>query len=931
MRIAPLRTVDMLGWLIGFFVAIQISVAPRQANAQLGQAHPVVIGFERFFAQPDADQLRGGQLLLGELNCTSCHKADGAQGAALTTKQAPNLDDVARRVKPDYLRSYLANPHAVKPGTTMPELFAGLTEQEKKEKVESLVHYLASLSPGGPEQLFPTFGASLRGKQLFAQVGCLACHASPEAGASPLPNSIPLGNPNEKYTLPSLTEFLIDPLHVRPSGRMPSLNLSSQEARDIASFLLSDLPATANVKYSYYEGSWNSLPDFSKLTPVTVGGTSEIDVGVAKRTDQFGLRFEGFLQIEQDGDYTFHLRSDDGSKLYVDDKLIVDNDGVHPPSDKSGKTRLTKGLHAVVVDFFEQGGGEEVRAQFEGPGVKKQLLGAAMTATKEIPNKDDLKLQTVTVDPALAEQGRKLFASAGCASCHQLKENGQAVASQFAAKSLGNLQTGAGCLSQSPGNGLPRFNLSPQQRTAITAALAALKSPSSRPAAVSEQIDRTLVTFNCYACHQRGEIGGVEEARIGLFTGTTPEMGDEGSIPPSLTGVGAKLTAEWLSGILANGANDRPYMHTRMPKFGAANVGHLTALLEKVDTIEAVAKPAAHEPIDVQKTAGWQMVGDKGFSCIKCHTFGPYKATGIQSIDLTIMTRRLREDWFKRYVRNPQIYRRGTRMPSAWPEIGPSLLTGILDADSDRQIHAVWLYLSDGNKARTPEGLVTGSTELIPFNEAIIYRNFIEGAGPRAIGVGYPEGRHLAFDANNMRLALLWQGAFIDAKRHWTGRGEGFQPPAGANILKLPDSPSFAILPDPEASWPKQPAKELGYQFRGYRLTTDQRPTFLYSFGAVSIEDFPNPIVSQTTTTLRRTLTLKSDQPVENLCFRAAVAAKIEPAEDGWFRIDGTWRMRLQADPSSAPIVRQQPGGAELLLPIRTNGGQATIVQEFSW
>src|SRR5437764_644106 len=78
-------------------------------------AHPIVPGFERF-----PDNPAGGQLLLGELNCVSCHAADGNG-----KKQAPVLDTVGARARVSYLKKFLADPHAVKPGTTMPNLFAG--------------------------------------------------------------------------------------------------------------------------------------------------------------------------------------------------------------------------------------------------------------------------------------------------------------------------------------------------------------------------------------------------------------------------------------------------------------------------------------------------------------------------------------------------------------------------------------------------------------------------------------------------------------------------------------------------------------------------------------------------------------------------------------------------------------------------------------
>ena len=167
------------------------------------------------------------------------------------------------------------------------------------------------------------------------------------------------------------------------------------------------------------------------------------------------------------------------------------------------------------------------------------------------------------------------------------------------------------------------------------------------------------------------------------------------------------------------------------------------------------------------------------------------------------------------------------------------------------------------------------SIPLIPVNSAIIYRNFIQGAGSRAIAVGYPEKANLAFDANEVRLAMLWQGAFIDAAKHWTDRGVGFEGPLGDNILKLPSGVSFAVLPKADAVWPSTAAKEQGYKFTGYRLTADDRPTFLYSVNDLKVEDFPNPVAGKEPS-LKRTLTLTARKRRRSLFFRAAVGGKIE-------------------------------------------------------
>jgi hypothetical protein len=299
------------------------------------------------------------------------------------------------------------------------------------------------------------------------------------------------------------------------------------------------------------------------------------------------------------------------------------------------------------------------------------------------------------------------------------------------------------------------------------------------------------------------------------------------------------------------------------------------------------------------KATGRQIVGVQAFNCGACHTFKEYQAAGIQALDMTMMTRRLRRDWFQRYVVNPQAYRPGTRMPTAWPD-GKSQLEAIFDGDTVKQVESVWQYLSDGPSAAVPLGVGRDPIPLVAEKEPVLYRNFIQGAGPRAIGVGYPEKANLAFDANDLRLALIWQGAFIDASRHWTGRGEGFQGPLGDNILTLPTGPTLAVLPDVKADWPRHKSRDHGDRFRGYNLAGG-RPAFRYELAGVQVEDFPEPISGGEVPTLRRTLELASEKPPEGLYFRAAVGKKLEALGEGWYAIDGEWKVRVT---SGRPAAR---------------------------
>ena len=280
-----------------------------------------------------------------------------------------------------------------------------------------------------------------------------------------------------------------------------------------------------NLTYEIYHGEWSKLPEFSDLEPKKTGVLANglFDISIAEVKDKFAFVFKGAIECPKDGNYSFLLSSDDGSKLLLNDKVLIDNDGVHGSKTMSGTTKLKKGKHKIEVRYFERGGGEELAIAWSGPGFKKQAL------SKKMPKVDQI-FEGMLIEP-----------------------------------------------------------------------------------------------------------------------------------PPG---------------------------------------------------------------------------------------------------------------------------------------------------------------------------------------EAIIYRNFIEGAGPRAIGVGYQEGVNLAFDANNMRLAMIWHGNFMDGARHWIGRGQGNQPPAGSDVIRFPDGACFATLNDRESPWPEAQYRTKILNFKGYELDGSQKPTFKYKMSGISITDNLIPIPS---------------------------------------------------------------------------------------
>jgi hypothetical protein len=107
--------------------------------------------------------------------------------------------------------------------------------------------------------------------------------------------------------------------------------------------------------------SW--LPRFSKLKPVGTIYTTTLNVpsrnfsegfpGVTQRSEWFAIDYTGKFWIQKPGKYRFALNSDDGSKLYIDNHVVIDNDGIHPAVTETGERKLKTGIHRIRVSYFQ--------------------------------------------------------------------------------------------------------------------------------------------------------------------------------------------------------------------------------------------------------------------------------------------------------------------------------------------------------------------------------------------------------------------------------------------------------------------------------------------------------------------------------------------------------------------------------------------------
>ncbi len=888
---------------------------------------PIVSGLH---ATKISDDLQG-RILTEEMNCIACHQSDA--NFSKSSKKAPRLIDIASRVNPHYLKNFIADPHKTKPGTTMPDLLAGKTITEKEDIAESITHYLLSLKPKNDKAFTPAVPDSVAaksGKQLFHSRGCASCHSPRDEDGKETMSllSTPLGDLGKKYSHQSLVDFLKNPHKVRPSGRMPKLNLPDKELNNIAHYLLKDIQIPGNIHYTLYHGSiWEGI-NTDGVQPVKGGHVVDFDL---KKLDNkrrgYAVEYQTWLEIPElgAGEHTFYISMNGGSLSINNIELFSKAPSQNrAPQEFKAATTLNAGKTPFRLIYYNTGDKPSLKVEVKGPsthGKRTPIPINFLSVSKEHVT----AFQPIQSDPKLAIKGRQHFTALGCASCHD--DLSLTPLPAISSVKFSDLTPNNGCLSESS-KATPKYYFDDQQRKLINTFI---KKKSHPPLTDLQQIHKTLTTFNCTACHEREGVGGIDPARLEFFTSTHHELGDQGRIPPTLSHVGAKLQPSWIHKVLTEGMRQRDYMNTIMPQFGEDNIGHLTELFGKVDKLEEVTLPVI-ESIKESKNAGYDMIGPKGFSCVACHHFNGKNSSGAGALDLVNATQSLQKNWFHLFMQNPSRFHDTGIMPTFWPG-GKSTRPDVLNGKPDQQIEALWNYLADGPRAKKPAGLSRQSNEVRVFDRAEIVRG--RGtAGFRGIGVGYPQRLNLAFDTEEMALRVLWKGTFADVN-HGSFRI------SGKEQIKFPAGIPFHQLDSLDLFWPYKSKtnytfpQDHGYQFLGYRLDDLRRPTFQYRYGEILIDDFFEDILLENgTSKFVRTFSFDSPEKPELFHFRAGAGAKIiEAPNNGTFiyKIDKlTVRIDHSELGSKKPIIRKGTPN-ELIVPLQLPKGKSKLSIEYQW
>lgn len=116
--------------------------------------------------------------------------------------------------------------------------------------------------------------------------------------------------------------------------------------------------------YKYYEGQWRRLPDFDTIKSAGSGTANNFEIPKIDRKENFALSYNGYIKIPVNGVYKFYLGSDDGSRMYLDGRMLINNDELHAMKVDSSEAALSRGFHPVRIDFFQKGGGYGLKIQY---------------------------------------------------------------------------------------------------------------------------------------------------------------------------------------------------------------------------------------------------------------------------------------------------------------------------------------------------------------------------------------------------------------------------------------------------------------------------------------------------------------------------------------------------------------------------------------
>lgn len=523
-------------------------------------------------------------------------------------KLGPNLINVKDKLRPDWIKEWLLNPHAFSPDAKMPNFY--LSEGQ----AEALAAYLwqnGTAPTPGHDRAAPSDAETLeKGRKLFVESGCLACHVGGSLPGQAGPLDVRTGiegtdvkkrsfgptlvRTGEKARFDYLARWIHDPKSLAPQTRMPNMRLSKAQSEAIAAYL------AAQTEKAPPAASWSQVPAYLE------------DPAKAK---------EGFELIQRNGCYSCHNiqgRDADGKTFALDERF--------------GRIGVELSAHGSKnLHLFDFGLIEKKVAAAHHPGVHHPNLTRYEYITYKMKN------------PRSFEEGR--YYTSPTADEHLKMPDFK--------------------LSPEETHAIGTFVVGLVEKEVPLA----YQFNDAHPHGAIHAGRNLTLKHNCITCHRIENRGGQVidffDKVIGAGIPASAPDGDKPRnwAPPDLYSQGRKTRPEWLFHFLKAPFNMRPLARVRMPYFELSDdeAQRLVRYFGDLDSqvFPYQTRPAAH--LNAEQFAWTGDFIEK--NCIKCHQLREKMPEQHIAPSLNLAAERLQPEWVADWVRDPASFIPGTNMP----------------------------------------------------------------------------------------------------------------------------------------------------------------------------------------------------------------------------------------------------------------------------
>ncbi|MCZ6634112.1 MAG: c-type cytochrome [bacterium] len=606
---------------------------------------------------PEATELNRGWHLISTLGCHGCHKVALPRFEGLR-KVGPDLRKIASKVDQDWALKWIRDPKGFRPTTKMPKFFdlPNVNSAEDIARNTAVIQGITAYLFDKSETVRypdPPPGNVARGEVLASKTGCRGCHvvgADDNLGQEyGYRNFGPnLNEVGSKLSAGWLYHWLKDPTAYFPDTVMPNLRLTDQEAADITAYLLT-----------------LKNPDFEIRTAARADAKTRDDLILSNLRERLPLT-QARARLNE--------MSDQGRDLYLGEQYIA----------RQG----CFGCH--LISGFENVTPIGTELTLEGSKAVAKLDFGMNTLHLDHNNYDWFfaKLK----QPRVFDEGKvKMFKD-------KLR--------------------------------MPDFGLPDADIEAITTALLSFSltnvaisaKDNLTPHEVEIEKGRRLVyERNCRGCHEVEGKGAAIRPALAKAYGKLDGMSEADAMafsPPILNGEGKKVQPDWFFSFLKNVVPIRPWLDVRMPTFGFSDQEAIDAVtyFSRLDEQQFPYETFVHKTLSANEIRGGVKIFSPDiFNCWTCHQQGEIKPKGDPASwapDLKLSRERLKEEWIKQWLWDPQKLMPGTKMPTFFgdqmvylPEDMAPYLTlpegvkpedGILEVPTDSVIQSITDYIIHG-------------------------------------------------------------------------------------------------------------------------------------------------------------------------------------------------------------------------------------------